>query len=71
MDALPISEISNLEYGSKNPGKVHAYAFDGHTPILLGAAKHLTETRNLNGKVALIFQPAEEESGGSLVITSF
>jgi amidohydrolase len=68
MDALPISEISDLEYVSKNHGKMHACGHDGHTSILLGAAKYLTETRNFNGKVVLIFQPAEEGGGGALAM---
>lgn len=64
MDALPIEEITGLEYASKIPGKMHACGHDGHTAILLGAAKYLSETRNFDGRVVLIFQPAEEGGGG-------
>jgi amidohydrolase len=65
MDALPIEETTNLDYASKIPGKMHACGHDGHTTMLLGAAKHLCETRNFKGKVVLIFQPAEEGIGGA------
>ncbi len=64
MDALPIEEATGLEYASKVPGKMHACGHDGHTAMLLGAAKYLSETRNFDGTVALIFQPAEEGGGG-------
>jgi amidohydrolase len=64
MDALPIEEATGLEYASKVPGKMHACGHDGHTAMLLGAAKYLAETRNFDGTVALIFQPAEEGGGG-------
>jgi amidohydrolase len=64
MDALPIEEATGLEYASKIPGKMHACGHDGHTAILLGAAQYLAETRNFDGKVVLIFQPAEEGGGG-------
>ena len=64
MDALPIEEATGLEYASKIPGKMHACGHDGHTAILLGAAQYLAQTRNFNGRVALIFQPAEEGGGG-------
>ncbi|MER8409086.1 M20 family metallopeptidase [Mesorhizobium sp. M1307] len=67
MDALPIVEASNKPWSSKVPGKMHACGHDGHTAMLLGAAKHLASTRNFKGSVALIFQPAEEvelPSGG-------
>ncbi|MEX0284747.1 MAG: M20 aminoacylase family protein [Paracoccaceae bacterium] len=64
MDALPIEEITGLDYASNTPGKMHACGHDGHTAMLLGAAKYLAETRNFDGKVVLIFQPAEEGGGG-------
>ncbi|MAC77476.1 MAG: amidohydrolase [Rhodobacteraceae bacterium] len=66
MDALPITETSGVDYASKNPGVMHACGHDGHTSILLGAAKYLSETRNFDGKVVLIFQPAEEGGAGGL-----
>ncbi|WP_068302955.1 M20 aminoacylase family protein [Pararhodobacter sp. CCB-MM2] len=65
MDALPIIEATGLPHASTHPGKMHACGHDGHTSILLGAAKYLTETRNFDGKVVLIFQPAEEGGGGA------
>jgi len=65
MDALPIHEITNLPYASKNPGVMHACGHDGHTTMLLGAAKHLAKTREFDGSAVLIFQPAEEGLGGA------
>ncbi len=64
MDALPIHEASGVDYPSKTPGVMHACGHDGHTAILLGAAKYLSETRNFDGNVVLIFQPAEEGGAG-------
>ncbi|WP_156187733.1 M20 aminoacylase family protein [Chromobacterium sp. LK11] len=65
MDALPIQENTGLPYASTCPGKMHACGHDGHTAILLAAAKYLAETRRFNGTLNLIFQPAEEGLGGA------
>ena len=64
MDALPIHEQTGLEYASKTANAMHACGHDGHTAMLLGAAKYLSETRNFDGTVVVIFQPAEEGGGG-------
>jgi amidohydrolase len=64
MDALPIAEQTNLPYRSTVPGKMHACGHDGHTSMLLGAAKYLAETRDFAGTAVVIFQPAEEGGGG-------
>ena len=65
MDALPIDEQTNKTYSSKTPGKMHACGHDGHTAMLLGAAKYLAETRDFDGTAIMIFQPAEEGGAGA------
>ncbi len=65
MDALPITEQTGLDYASGNPGKMHACGHDGHTTMLLGAARYLAETRDFDGTAVFIFQPPEEGLGGA------
>ncbi|MEY9782485.1 M20 aminoacylase family protein [Sinorhizobium fredii] len=68
IDALPIHEETGLDYASRTPGLMHACGHDGHTAMLLGAARALAERRNFNGTVHLIFQPAEENFGGAKIM---
>jgi amidohydrolase len=68
IDALPIEEATGVPYASKTPGTMHACGHDGHTAMLLGGAKYLAETRNFDGTVYVIFQPAEENFGGGEVM---
>jgi amidohydrolase len=65
MDALPITEATGVPYASRTPGKMHACGHDGHTTMLLGAARYLAETRGFDGTVNFIFQPGEEGLGGA------
>ena len=68
MDALPMEEMTDLPFRSTVPGKMHACGHDGHTTMLLGAAKYLAETRRFDGTVHFIFQPGEEGCGGALAM---
>ncbi len=68
MDALPILEETGKPWASKTAGAMHACGHDGHTAMLLGAAKYLAETRNFTGSIAVIFQPAEEGGAGALAM---
>ena len=68
MDALAMGEATDIAYASRNPGKMHACGHDGHTTMLLGAARYLAATRNFNGTVNFIFQPGEEGAGGALAM---
>ncbi|MCE8008859.1 M20 aminoacylase family protein [Aestuariivita sp.] len=68
MDALPMQEQTGLDYASTIPGAMHACGHDGHTAMVLGAARYLTETRNFDGTVVVIFQPAEEGGNGALAM---
>ncbi|MDQ2103814.1 M20 aminoacylase family protein [Azospirillum isscasi] len=68
MDALHIHEQTNLPHASRNPGRMHACGHDGHTAMLLGAARHLSAKPNFQGTIAFVFQPAEENEGGGRVM---
>lgn len=68
MDALPIAEASGAEWASENPGSMHACGHDGHTAMLLGAARALADSRDFDGTLVVIFQPAEEGGGGGLAM---
>ena len=68
IDALPIVEETGADYASKHPGVMHACGHDGHTTMLLGAAKMIAERRNFDGTIHLIFQPAEENFGGAKIM---
>lgn len=68
IDALPMQELNEFAHASKIPNRMHACGHDGHTTMLLGAARYLSETRNFSGRVALIFQPDEEATGGAEVM---
>src|SRR5262249_12137761 len=65
MDALHIDERNDFAHASVHPGRMHACGHDGHTAMLLGAARHLAETRNFAGTIYFVFQPAEENEGGA------